>query len=72
MGHVTREVQANASRRERSPVEVGAAAHGVVCEMLLALLVAEVLQRVGPEQVAHGPVRRRLLEAVQLRKDMRC
>ena len=47
-----------------SPVEVGAASHRVVREMLLTLLVAEVLQGVGPQQVAHGPVRRRLFESV--------
>lgn len=47
-----------------SPVEVGAASHCVVCEMLLALLVPKVLQRVGPQQVAHRAVRRRLFESV--------
>ena len=47
-----------------SPVEVGAASHCVVCEMLLALLVPEVLQRVGPQQVTHRSVRRRLFESV--------
>lgn len=53
----------------RSPVEVGAASHRVVREMLLTLLVAEVLQGVGPQQVAHGSVRRRLFESVQLREE---
>lgn len=47
-----------------SPVEVGAASHRVVCEMLLALLVAEVLQGVGPEQVAHRAVSWGLFESV--------
>lgn len=47
-----------------SPVEVGASSHRVVCEMLLTLLVTKVLQRVGPQQVAHGSVRWRLLESV--------
>ncbi len=48
-------------------VEVGAAAHAVVAEVLRVLLVAKVLQGVGPQEVAHGPERGGLLEAVQLR-----
>ncbi len=38
----------------------------VVTEVLRVLLVAKVLERVRPEQVAHGAERRGLLEAVQL------
>jgi len=52
-------------------VEVGASAHAVVAEVLGRLLVAEVLQRVGPQQVAHGAEGRGLLEAVQLRRQNR-
>lgn len=48
--------------------EVGAPAHRVVREELVGLLVAKVLQRIGPEQVAHGPVGRWFPEAIQLRK----
>lgn len=51
-------------KSKRPPVEVGAASHGVVCEMLLAFLISEVLQRVGPQQVAHGSVCWGLLESV--------
>jgi len=48
------------------PVEVGAASHAVMAEVFLGLLRAVVLPRVRPQQVAHGPERRGLLEAVQL------
>ena len=37
-------------------------------EVLGVLLVAEVLQWIGPEQIAHRPVRRRLFEPVQLQQ----
>ncbi len=47
-------------------VEVGAPPHRVVREVFRVLLVAEVLQRVGPQQVAHGAERRGLLEAIEL------
>lgn len=49
---------------ERLPVEIGAASHCVVCEVLLALLVPKVLQRVGPQQIAHRPISWRLFESV--------
>lgn len=39
----------------------------VVDEALRVLLVAELLERVGPQDVAHEAVRRRLAEAVDLR-----
>lgn len=48
------------------PVEIGAASDCVVAKILLGLLVAKVFQGVGPQQVAHGPERRGLLEPVQL------
>lgn len=48
------------------PVEIGAASDCVVSKVLLGLLVAKVFQGVGPQQVAHGPKRRGLLEPVQL------
>lgn len=48
------------------PVEVGAASDCVVAEVFLCLLVAKVLQWVGPQQVTHGSERWRLLEPVQL------
>ena len=47
--------------------EVGAASDVVVDEALRVLLVAELLKRVGPQDVAHEAVRRRLAEAVDLR-----
>lgn len=57
-------------RSSASPVEVGAASHRVVAEIFLGFLVAKVLQRVGPQQVTHGPESRRLLKSIQLqRKD---
>ncbi|KAI8035088.1 hypothetical protein M5D96_012181 [Drosophila gunungcola] len=46
-------------------VEVRAAAHGVVRVEVRVLLVAEVLQWVRPQQVAHGAEGGRLLEAVE-------
>lgn len=46
------------------PVEIGAASDGVVGEMLHGLLVAVILRRIGPEQVAHGAEGWRLLEPV--------
>lgn len=46
------------------PVEVGTPSHCVVCKMLLALFIPKVLQGVGPQQVAHGPIRWRLFESV--------
>lgn len=51
-----------------SPVEVGAASHRVVAEIFLGFLVAEVLQRVGPQQVTHGPESGRLLKPIQLQR----
>ena len=48
------------------PVEVGAAPDGVVSKVFLCFLIAKVLQRVGPQEVTHGPERRRLFEPVQL------
>lgn len=47
-----------------SPVEIGAAPDGVVREVLLSLLVPEVLQRVRPQDVTHGPVGGGLFESV--------
>lgn len=47
-------------------VEIGASSDRVVGEVFGVLLVAEVFERVGPEQVAHRPERGRLLEPVQL------
>lgn len=46
--------------------EVGASSHVVVDEILRRLLLAEIFQRVGPQDVAHQPMRRRLAEAVNL------
>ena len=46
------------------PEEVGATADGVVWKVFGGLLVAEVLERVGPEEVAHGPEWGRLPETV--------
>jgi hypothetical protein len=51
------------------PVEIGASPDRIVGEVLGVLLVAEVLQRVGPQQVAHRAERGRLLEPVQLKID---
>ena len=53
---VLQEVAAGAIR-----VEVRAATHRVVRVEVRILLVAEVLERVRPEQVAHGTVRWRFL-----------
>lgn len=53
-------------RRGSSPVEVRAASHRVVAEIFLGFLVAKVLQGIRPQQVAHGPESRRLLEPIQL------
>lgn len=39
-----------------------------MAEIFLGFLIAEVLQGVGPQQVAHGPEGRRLLEPVQLKR----
>uniref|UniRef100_A0A182J1E9 Uncharacterized protein n=1 Tax=Anopheles atroparvus TaxID=41427 RepID=A0A182J1E9_ANOAO len=47
-------------------VEVRTPAHGIVRVEVRVLLVAEVLERVRPEQITHGAERRRLLEPVQL------
>lgn len=46
------------------PEEVGASSDRVVVEVLRGLFAAVVLARVSPDQVAHGPEGRRLLEAV--------
>lgn len=59
-------MESNERDERLSPVEVGATPHGVVWKVFGVLLVAKVLERVGPEQVAHGTERRRLLEPVQL------
>ena len=48
------------------PVEVGAPSDAVVGEVFGVPLVAEVLQGIRPEEVAHRAERRRLLKAVQL------
>ena len=53
---------------EEVPVEVGAAPDAVMAEVFLGLLRAVVLPGVRPQQVAHGPERWRLFEAVQLGK----
>jgi len=49
-----------------APEEVGAASDGVVVEVFVGLLAAVVLAGVGPDQVTHGPERRRLFKPVQL------
>lgn len=46
------------------PEEVRAASDRVVVEVFGRLLAAVVLARVGPDQVAHGPERWRLLKPV--------
>lgn len=51
-------------QRKASPVEIRTASNCVVCKMLLALLIPKILQGVGPQQIAHGPVRRGLFESV--------
>jgi len=38
--------------------EVGAATDRVVGEELIGFLIAKVLQRIGPEEVAHGSIGR--------------
>ena len=49
-------------------VKIGAAPHRIVTEVLGVLLVAELLEGVRPQQVAHGPERGGLFEPVQLHK----
>lgn len=49
-----------------SPVEIRAPSDRVVGEVLGILFVPKVFERVGPQQVAHGPERRWFLEPVQL------
>jgi hypothetical protein len=46
--------------------EVRATPDVVMHETVAVLLVSELLERVGPEDVAHKAVRRRLTEAVDL------
>ena len=49
-----------------SPIEVGTTPNGVVGKVFGVFLVAEILERVGPEQVAHGTKRRWFFEPIQL------
>lgn len=53
---------------DASPEEVGTAAHAIMRVVLRGLFVAEVFQRVGPENVAHRPESGRLLKSVDLKK----
>lgn len=46
--------------------EVGTTSHIVVCEELIALLIAKVLKGIGPEQVTHDSMSGRLPKAVDL------
>lgn len=54
-------------RGDSSPVKVGAASNWVVAEIFLGFLIAEVFQRIRPQQVTHGPKSRWLLEPIQLK-----
>ena len=49
-------------------VKIRAPPHRVVTEVLSVLLVAELLQGIRPQQVAHRTECGRLLEAVQLKR----
>lgn len=48
------------------PVEVGAAPDCVMAKVLLALLIAKVLQGVWPQEITHGSERWGLLKPIQL------
>lgn len=54
--------------KEDTPVEVRAASDAVVSKMLSRFLVPELVERVGPEQVADRAKSGRLLESVELKK----
>lgn len=47
------------------PIKERATSDRVVSEMLIGLLVAVVLKRIGPEQVAHGPIGWWLFEPIK-------
>lgn len=47
-----------------SPEEVRAASHRVVVKVLRGLFTAVILARIGPDEIAHRPKRRRLLEPI--------
>lgn len=51
---------------QRLPVEIRAASDTVVAEVLLGLFRTVVFPWVWPQQITHGPERRRLLEPIQL------
>lgn len=46
--------------------EVGTATHRVVGEEIATLLITKILQRIGPQQITHGPIGGWLPEAIQL------
>ena len=54
--------------RGRVAIEVGAASHTVMREVFRCLFVAEVFQRITPQQVTHRPKCRGLLEPIQLKR----
>lgn len=54
---------------KKLPVEVGTTPNGVVRKVFGILLVAEILERVRPEQVAHGAEGGGLFEPIQLVKE---
>lgn len=51
--------------------EVGTPTDRVVGEELVGLLVAKILQGIGPEEIAHGSISRRFPETIQLVAAMR-
>lgn len=54
---------------QRLPVKIRAASDTVVAEVLLGLFRTVVFARVRPQQVTHGPERRRLFEPIQLHSE---
>ena len=51
------------------PEEIRTAAHTVVGVMLRCLFIAEVFERIGPQDIAHRTECRRLFKPIDLRKD---
>lgn len=46
--------------------EVGTTSHRIVWKEIRTLLIPEILQRIGPQQITHGSIGWRLPEAIQL------
>lgn len=61
-----RDRERKGKEEENARKEVGATADMVVHKAFVVLLVAKLFERVGPQDVAHQSVRRRLAETVDL------